>query len=280
MGVFSFKNITIVLQQKLMFTKSIQRLFAGFLITSSLIWSVPAAALELDLAAMDRSVKPGDDFFRYANGGWIKTAQIPPDRSSFGAFNVVAGVVDHRMKDLIAEAGKGSSPESKMVADYYHAFMDEKGIEERGLDPIRQELASIHMINDNKQLSSFLGSQLRNDVDPLNATNFYTDRLFGVFISADFNNPTKNVPYLLQGGLGMAGQGKHLCSGKRGYPDPHSRRLAGDEWVLSTHCLLHRSCVCCIFGRSLCFLRRSPDERSRSAVVIAKGKLYKPIRVF
>ena len=212
MGVFSFKNITIVLQQKLMFTKSIQRLFAGFLITSSLIWSVPAAALELDLSAMDRSVKPGDDFFRYANGGWIKTAQIPPDRSSFGAFNVVAGVVDQRMKDLIAEAAKGSSPESKMVADYYHAFMDEKGIEERGLDPIRQELASIHMINDNKQLSSFLGSQLRNDVDPLNATNFYTDRLFGVFISADFNNPTKNVPYLLQGGLGMPDRDNYLAT--------------------------------------------------------------------
>src|SRR5689334_12208311 len=104
-----------------MFNKTIHKLFAAFLITGSLIWSVPAAVLDLDLSAMDRSVKPGDDFFKYTNGGWLKTAQIPPDRSSFGAFNVVASVVDQRMHDLIADAEKGSSADAKMVSNYYHA---------------------------------------------------------------------------------------------------------------------------------------------------------------
>jgi putative endopeptidase len=186
-----------------MFTKSIFRLFAAFLITSSLIWSVPAAALELDMAGMDRSVKPGDDFFLYTNGGWVKTAQIPADRSSFGAFNVVADVVNKRMSQLIDDAQKGTSPEARMVSDYYAAFMDEKSIEAKGLAPVKNELKEVKSIKDVKRLSKYLGSTLRADVDPLNATNFQTDRLFGVWISADFNNPTKNVPYLLQGGLGM-----------------------------------------------------------------------------
>ena len=193
-----------------MFTKSIYRLFAGFLIIGSLFWSVPAAAIDLDMAGMDKSVKPGDDFFSYSNGGWVKTAQIPADRSTFGAFNVVANVVDKRMTELIDAANKGNSADDKMVADYYSAFMDEKAIEARGLEPIKAELSSIDMIKDKTQLSTVLGSQLRDDVDPLNATNFYTDRIFGTWISADFTDPTKNVPYLLQGGLGMPDRDNYL----------------------------------------------------------------------
>ena len=193
-----------------MFTKSIYRLAAAFLITGSLFWSVPARALELDIAGMDRSVKPGDDFFSYANGGWVKTAQIPADRSSFGAFNVVADVVNQRMSQLISDAEKGTSPEAKMVTDYYAAYIDEKTIEARGLDPIKNDLKQVEDIKDGKGLSTYFGSTLRADVDPLNATNFQTDRLFGVWISADFNNPTKNVPYLLQGGLGMPDRDYYL----------------------------------------------------------------------
>src|SRR5690349_9637271 len=97
-----------------------------------------------------------------------------------------------------------------MVGDYYAAYLDENAIEKRGLEPVKADLAAIDAIKTNAQLSSILGSQMRADVDPLNATNFYTDRLFGVFISADFNNPTKNVPYILQGGLGMPDRDNYL----------------------------------------------------------------------
>ena len=97
-----------------------------------------------------------------------------------------------------------------MVGDYYAAYLNEDAIEKRGLDPIKGELGEIGAIKDKTELSRVFGSQLRADVDPLNATNFYTDRLFGVFISADFNNPTKNVPYLLQGGLGLPDRDNYL----------------------------------------------------------------------
>jgi predicted metalloendopeptidase len=175
-----------------------------------LVWNVSAASLAVDIDGMDRSVKPGDDFFAYANGSWVKKTEIPADRSSIGAFNVVADVVNQRMSELISDAQKGNTPETRMVADYYNAFLDEKGIEARGLEPVKGDLADVDRIKDVRSLSSYLGTTLRADVDPLNATNFQTDRLFGVWISADFNNPTKNVPYMLQGGLGMPDRDYYL----------------------------------------------------------------------
>ena len=99
-----------------------------------------------------------------------------------------------------------------MVGDYYAAFLDETAIEARGLEPIKADLAEMAAIKDRSGLSRVLGSQLRADVDPLNSTNFYTDQLFGLFISADFNNPKKNVPYMLQGGLGMPDRDNYIAT--------------------------------------------------------------------
>ena len=188
-------------------TLLVKKLFVLTLFASLALWSVPARALVpfsgIDITGMDRSVDPGDDFFLYANGGWFAKTEIPADRTSLGVFNGIAAEVAKRNADLIAEAAKGNTPESRMVADYYAAFLNEAAIESKGIEPVKTELSQIAGLKDKKQLASFLGSQLRADVDPLNATNFYTDRLFGTWISADFNNPSKNVPYLLQGGLGM-----------------------------------------------------------------------------
>ena len=178
-------------------------------------WAAPLAALGVDVEGMDRSVDPGDDFFAYANGGWMKRTEIPADRTSFGSFDVIFDMVNKRTADLITEAGRSKDAEAKMVADYYAAYLSEDAIEKRGLEPLKADLATINAIKDKAQLSTLLGSQLRADVDPLNATNFYTDRLFGVFISADFNNPKKNVPYLLQGGLGMPDRDNYLNTDER-----------------------------------------------------------------
>ena len=198
---------------------SLKQLAALALFACSAIYTVPAAVfypvVNIDAAGMDRGVDPGDDFFGYANGTWMKTAEIPADRSSFGNFDVIFDVVNKRTADLITEAGRSKDPEAQMVGNYYSAYLDEAAIEKRGLDPLKAELAGIGAVKTRADLSRILGSQLRADVDPLNATNFYTDRLFGVFISADFNNPKKNVPYLLQGGLGMPDRENYLAADQR-----------------------------------------------------------------
>ena len=185
----------------------VKKLVVLSLLASIVAWSVPASVFAqkagIDIVGMDRSVAPGDDFFSYVNGGWVKGTEIPSDSTSYGAFDKIFSMVSERTAGLIMDAAKSKDPEAKLVADYYTAFLDEASIESRGIEPIKPELAEIASIKDTTQLSRFLGSQLRADVDPLNSTNFYTDKIFGLFISADFNNPKKNVPYMLQGGLGM-----------------------------------------------------------------------------
>lgn len=189
------------------------------LLASFITCAVPLGAVAqtagVDVAGMDKSARPGDDFFAYSNGGWFKSVEIPADRSSLGIFQNIANEVSRRNAELITDAGKSGTPEGKMVGDYYAAFMNEQAIETRGLEPIKAELAEISSIADKTQLSRVLGSQLRADVDPLNSTNFYTDRLFGLFVSADFANPKKNVPYLLQGGLGLPDRDFYLETDER-----------------------------------------------------------------
>jgi len=190
------------------------KIFTLILLISVVYWGLPVAARDpgIDIGGMDKSVDPGDDFFGYTNGNWAKATTIPADRTSFGAFDVIFDEVSKRTNDLITAAASSNDPEIRKVGDYYKAYLDEASIEKRGLDPIKDELAEINAIDDKAALSRVLGTELRADVDPLNATNFYTNRLFGLFVSSDFNNPKKNVPYLLQGGLGMPDRDNYLST--------------------------------------------------------------------
>jgi len=185
---------------------------AAFLLVVAGVGSqVPAAepakkSPGVDVAGMDKTIRPGDDFYGYTNGGWMQATVIPPDRAVYGGFTVIEEMVSKRTVDLIQEAGKSpaahGSP-SAMVGAYYAAWMNEDAIEERGLAPIRRDLDAIAGIADRKALARVLGGGLRADVDALNATDFYTDRPFGLWVAPDFANPQRNVGYLLQGGLGM-----------------------------------------------------------------------------
>src|SRR5580692_3691562 len=106
--------------------------------TGSAPKSTAADAHGLDLAGIDHSVQPGADFFAYANGGWLKTAQIPPDRSSYGVGEMLVEITNKRTAALIQEAEThvaSQSKEGRQVGDYYASFMDEAGIESRGLQP-------------------------------------------------------------------------------------------------------------------------------------------------
>jgi putative endopeptidase len=167
----------------------------------------------IDLKGMDRSVSPGDDFFAFANGAWAKTAEIPPDKSAYGTWSVMNDRTLERIRNLIeglTKAGGAQSADESRVADYYVSYMDDASIESRGLEPVRPSLAAIEAIRDRRGLAAWICSNIRTDVDPLNATNFYTDRLFGVWISPALDEPTTYVPYLLQGGLGLPDRDYYL----------------------------------------------------------------------
>jgi predicted metalloendopeptidase len=160
----------------------------------------------IDLAGIDHSVAPGDDFFAHANGSWIKKTEIPADRASYGPGEILVEKTREQVRGLIQDAAKAhpvAGSDAQKVGDYYASYLDEAAINAKGLAPLKDDMARIAAIADRKALSSYLGSTLRADVDALNATNFYTDNVFGVWISQAFADPTRNVPYVLQGGLGM-----------------------------------------------------------------------------
>jgi endothelin-converting enzyme/putative endopeptidase len=158
----------------------------------------------IQVANIDRSVKPGDDFFDYANGEWIKRTEIPNDRAGVGVFTSLADLSNKRTAGLIEELSKSNaaagSPQRK-IADLYNSYMDEAGIEAKGLGPIKPHLDAIAAIRDKKELSYALGTTLRADVDALNNTNFHTPNLFGLWAAPDFNDSDHYTAYLLQGGL-------------------------------------------------------------------------------
>ncbi|HEX3234064.1 MAG TPA: M13 family metallopeptidase [Gemmatimonadales bacterium] len=169
----------------------------------------------VDVAGMDRSVKPGDDFFSYANGTWLKQTEIPADRSSYGAAAILTELTDRRVADLIQQATKASAPagsERRKIGDFYASFLDTTAIDRAGLQPLRPILDSIAAIADRKELARMLGSTLRTDVDALNATNFYTPNLLGLWVAQDLDDPSHYSPFLLQGGLGMPDRSYYLDS--------------------------------------------------------------------
>jgi predicted metalloendopeptidase len=175
--------------------------------------AAPEGGHGVDLAGIDHSVAPGDDFFRYANGAWIATAVIPPDRATDGPGDVLIEKTRERVRELIQDAAQTNpahGSDAQKVGDFYASYLDEAAIEAKGLAPLDAGMARIAAIKDKASLSAYLGSTLRADVDALNSTNFYTDHVFGVWITQGFADPGHNVPYLLQGGLGMPDRDYYL----------------------------------------------------------------------
>src|SRR5579859_4472335 len=90
----------------------------------------------LDLSAGDSAVKPGDDFFAYASGNWFQHFEIPPDRTSFGAFVELDELSKKRVRELIEQAAASHAQEgtaAQKIGDYYSAYMDQAAIETQGL---------------------------------------------------------------------------------------------------------------------------------------------------
>jgi predicted metalloendopeptidase len=159
---------------------------------------------------MDRSIKPGDDFYRYANGGWLETVAIPAGQASYDTRAMLMEKTSQRVQDLIQEAAashpaKGSV--AQKVGDYYASFMDEDSIEAKGLAPLRDELARISAITNKTSLSAYLGTTLTGEVDGLTAN---VDHIFGLWVNQGFEDVGHNVVHLWQGGLGMPDRDNYI----------------------------------------------------------------------
>ena len=111
----------------------------------------------VDYASMDKATKPGDDFFRYAEGSWLKTAPIAPDKARAGYNYDMPDESEAEVRKLVEDAGASpADPKMRRITDFYGAWMDQAGIEARGTAPLKPWLARIAAIKTTHQLVALM----------------------------------------------------------------------------------------------------------------------------
>jgi putative endopeptidase len=161
----------------------------------------------VDLTAMDHAVKPGDNFFLYVNGNWLKTAVIPPDRSSTGAFQDLRIHSETQMAAIVASLDArpydSLTTEEKKLRDLYDAFVDRKQIDGRGLEPAKKDLAYIAGLKTLDDVAAAMGNPRLMEDGP-----------FDMGIGVDAKNPDAYAIELTQAGLGMPDRDYYLRTDK------------------------------------------------------------------
>ena len=151
----------------------------------------------VDLSGMDTSVKPGDDFFRYVNGKWAASTQIPPDKTSYGAFQVLGDLSDARVHGILdtwaAEKNLTPGTDEAKVATLYRTFMDEAAAEKADSKPIQPYLDDVKNAQTRDDVAALMGRSHR----------MFGGSIFGAFIRDDAKNPDYYTVYLGQAGLGL-----------------------------------------------------------------------------
>jgi putative endopeptidase len=161
---------------------------------------------------VDPSVMPGDDFFAYANGDWLKSNQIPADKNRWGARNELDEKVKLQLATLVEEAAGQPGSDQRKVADFYRAYQTDGVIEAKGIGPAKPLLNRIDAVHDKAALSRLLGSDLRADVDPLNWGVFESSHVFGLSVEYGIHGEKNHLAYLLQGGLGLPDRDYYLTA--------------------------------------------------------------------
>ena len=160
----------------------------------------------IELAHMDESVEPGDDFFRYVNGTWLKEKEIPSDRSRYGAFNILADKSETRVKEIIETAASKDNPgaDEKRIGDFYNAYMDVDAIEAKDLKPLAKDILRIKQAKSHDDLISLMS-------DP----ELGLDSPVSQYVYIDAKQNDEYIVYLTQSGLGLPNRNAYFEKGKK-----------------------------------------------------------------
>jgi len=158
--------------------------------------STPKRTVFFDKSGMDTTVRPGNDFFTYANGTWVKNTKIPDDQTGWGSFNTLYDENLKKTKVILEKAAaadaKAGSVEQK-VGDFYASGMDTARIESLGYEPLKPELAKITALTDYKGVLNYLAT---SKSDP-------GGRLIGFYVGADDRQSSTNRINFVQAGLSL-----------------------------------------------------------------------------
>ena len=248
--------------------------FRYLVLASTMIAAVPAAApaatpryapFGLELQDMDTKVKPGDSFFEYAEGTWLRSHPIPADKTGAGYNFELPDEIELQVKKMVeGVTANPTSPIARKIGDAYAAWMDEAGIEARGLTPLKPYLAKIDAVSNRDQLLRLMF------VEPGYASPI------GIGISTDQDDPTRYTVFSGQARLGLPTRDYYLLKGAKydsirsayrkyivqlgklaGLTDPAGRadriialetRLSRDQWTperrrdpVATHNVMNRA---------------------------------------
>ncbi|MGN6395045.1 MAG: M13 family metallopeptidase [Mucilaginibacter sp.] len=165
---------------------------------------------------LDTTVKPGDDFFKYANGGWLKKNPIPPAYARWGIGNVVNEELRDRLKKINEDALKDKSAakgsNTQKIGDFYFSGLDTVDIEKQGIDPLKGEIAKINAVTDIKSLVDEFAHLATIGVETPIAAG----------VGQDAKNSSKNMLQLYQGGIGLPNRDYYFNT------DAHSAEIRND----------------------------------------------------
>lgn len=161
--------------------------------------------------SVDSSIKPGDDFFSYANGAWLKQAFIPAGKDRWAVrdeLNERARLQIATILDDAPTARAGSL--ARKVADFRSALLNQSAIEAKGIEPLRPQFARIDAVGDKLALTRLLGRTMRADVDPLNVGIFKSSTVLGLSVEHSIHGEKNYTAFLVQGGLGLGDRDAYL----------------------------------------------------------------------
>lgn len=164
-------------------------------------------------SGVDQGIAPGDDFFGYANGQWLKQTEIPASRTRWTTRNEIEVVTRQQIVTLFEEATSAPSGSlARKVSDFLASYRTETASEAGGLAPLRAMLDSIERVRDKAGVTRLLGRDLGTDVDPLNWGVFRSSHLVGLSVEPGLHGEKTNVAFLLQGGLGLPDREHYLSA--------------------------------------------------------------------
>lgn len=208
-----YRNATIDVHRRLARNDGLSCSWAPTLLATAGVWlaatamDARAAAPEAPPAAetgVDTSIRPGDDFFAYANGVWLKATEIPAGKERWNARTEIDELTRRQIATLVDDGDAAPvGSDAHKVADFRAALLNEVAIEARGLASLQPLLARIAGVHNKVELARLLGSELRADVDPLNWGVYDSSQLFGLSVEPGLHGEMTNVAFLLQGGLGL-----------------------------------------------------------------------------